>query len=104
MAVQRVQDLFAGLLELFRSLHVVGLQITGAEVRGHDQNRVLEIHDAAFAIGEAAVVHHLEQDVENVRMRLLDFVEQHDRVRTAADLLGELASFFIADIARRRAD
>src|SRR6202043_1832956 len=33
-----------------------------------------------------------------------DLVEQHDRVRTAADLLGELASFFIADVARRRAD
>ena len=37
-------------------------------------------------------------------MRLLDFVEEHDRVGTAADLLGELAAFFVADVARRRAD
>ena len=37
-------------------------------------------------------------------MRLLDFVEQHHAVRPAADLLGELAAFFVTDVARRRAD
>ena len=37
-------------------------------------------------------------------MRLLDFVEQHHRIRTAPHLLGELAAFFVADISRRRAD
>jgi hypothetical protein len=37
-------------------------------------------------------------------VRLLDFVEQHHRVRTAAHRLGEVTALLIADIARRRAD
>ena len=37
-------------------------------------------------------------------MRLLDLIEQHDAVRLAAYLLGELAGLVIADIAGRRAD
>src|SRR4051795_8311339 len=31
------------------------------DVRGHDQHGVLEVHGAALAVGEAAVVHDLEQ-------------------------------------------
>ena len=38
------------------------------------------------------------------RVRLLDLVEQHDRVRPAAHGLGELAALLVADVARRRAD
>ena len=45
-----------------------------------------------------------KQDVEDVRMRLLDLVEQHDLVRAAANRLGELAALLVADVARRRAD
>ena len=37
-------------------------------------------------------------------MRLFDFVEEHDRIRTAAHLLGELSTFFVTDISRRRAN
>ena len=37
-------------------------------------------------------------------MRLFDLVEQHDRVRAAADLFGQLAGLVIAHIARGRAD
>ena len=51
-----------------------------------------------------AVLEHLQQDVEQVRVRLLDLVEQHDRIRVALDLLGELAALFVADVAGRRAD
>ena len=39
------------------------------------------------AVGEAAVVEHLQQHVENVRVRLLDLVEQdheYGRRRTAS--------------------
>ena len=76
------------------------MQITRSDVRSHDDDRVLEIDDAAFAVGEAAIVHDLQQDVEDIGMRLFDFVEEHDGVGTAADLFGELAAFFIADVAR----
>src|SRR3989442_1995067 len=37
-------------------------------------------------------------------VRLLDLVEQDDRIRPAPDRLGELATFLVADVSRRRAD
>ena len=74
------------------------------DVRGHDQHGVLEVDRAALAVGQAAVVHHLQQHVEDVGVRLLDLVEQHDAVGPAADRLGELAALVVADVAGRRAD
>ena len=56
------------------------------------------------AVGEPAVVEQLEQDVEHVAVRLLDLVEQHDRVRAAPDRLGQLAALLVPDVAGRRAD
>ena len=56
------------------------------------------------AVGQQAVVEHLQQHVEHVRVRLLDLVEQHHRVGLAAHLLGELAALLVAHVARRRAD
>ena len=75
-----------------------------ADVRRHDDDGVPEVHRAPLRIGEAPVVENLQQDVEHVRMRLLDLVEQHHRVRAAAHRLGELAALLVADVARRRAD
>jgi hypothetical protein len=59
---------------------------------------------AALAVGQPAVVEHLQQDVEDVRVRLLHLVEQHDGVRPAAHRLGQLAAGLVADVAGRRAD
>ena len=58
----------------------------------------------AEPVGQLAVFKHLQQDVVDVRVRLLDFVEQDDRVRVALDALGELPALFVADVAGRRAD
>ena len=74
------------------------------EVRRQDQDRVPEVDRAALAVGEPAVVEHLQQHVEDVRVRLLDLVEQHDGVRTPPHRLGELAAGLVADVAGRRAD
>ena len=52
----------------------------------------------------ASLIEHLQQYVEDVRVRLLDLVEQDDRVRAAADCLGELAALLVAHIAGRRTD
>src|SRR3984885_3844389 len=60
------------------------------DIRGHDQHGVLERDRPALAVGQATVVHHLEQRVEHVRVRLLDLVEEHDAVRAPADRLGQL--------------
>ncbi len=84
----------------FRLIH----QKLRTEVRGHDDQRVAEIDGTALAIGQAAVVEHLQQDVEHVGMRFLDLVEQHHLVRPAPHRFGERAALVIADIARRRAD
>ena len=73
-------------------------------VRGHDQHGVLEADGAALAVGQAAVVHHLQQRVEDVGVRLLDLVEQHDRVGPAPHRLGQLTALLVADVAGRRAD
>src|SRR5205814_6901798 len=58
----------------------------------------------ALTIGQAAVVKHLQQHVEHIKMRLFDLVEQHDLIGPAPHRLGERAALVIADIARRRAD
>ena len=79
-------------------------EIGGAEVRGHDDDGVLEVDRAALRVGEAAVLEDLEQDVEHVGMGLLDLVEEHHGERLAAHRLGELAALVVADVAGRRAD
>jgi hypothetical protein len=78
VAVQCAHHLLGCFFEILFRAHASALQERRADVRGHDEDGVLEIDHAAFAIGEAAVVHHLQQDVEDVGMRLFDFVEEHD--------------------------
>ena len=79
-------------------------QVLAAQVGGQDQDGVAEVDRAALAVGEPAVVEHLEQDVEDLGVRLLDLVEQHHAVRAAAHRLGELAALLVADVAGRGAD
>ena len=47
-----------------------------ADVRSHDNDRVFEIDGIAQGVGQDAVFENLEQHVENVGMRFLDFIEQ----------------------------
>ena len=75
-----------------------------ADVRGHDDDRVLEIDRAALTVGQPSVVEDLQEHVEDVRVRLLDLVEEHDRERTPAHGFGELAALVVADVSGRRAD
>ena len=67
-------------------------------------HRVAEVDRAALAVGQPPVVEDLQQHVEDLGVRLLDLVEQDDRVRPAAHRLGELAALLVADVAGRRAD
>ena len=63
------------------------LNLVRAEVRRHHDHGVLEIDGAPLAVGHAAIVEHLQQNIENIRMRLFDFVEQDHRVRLASHRL-----------------
>src|SRR5579883_2622940 len=76
----------------------------GTGVGGDDDNGVSEIDRLAVRVGEAAVVEQLQEQVEDLRVRLLDFVKEDDAVRATAHGFGELAGLIVADIARRGAD
>ena len=80
------------------------MQLLGADVAGHDDDRVAEVDAPALRIGQVPVLQDLEQDVEDLRMRLLDLVEEHHRVALAAHRLGQLAALVVADVAGRGAD
>ncbi len=55
-----------------------------AGIGRHDDDDVAEIRLAAVVVGQRAVVHDLQQQVEYFGIRFLDFVEQHHRVRILA--------------------
>ena len=76
----------------------------GACIGGHDQYGILEAHLPAFGISDMAIVQHLEQNIEHVRMCFLNLIKQHYRIRVPADLLTELAALFESHITRRRAN
>ena len=65
---------------------------------------VAEVDPAALGVRQVPVLEDLEQDVEDLRVGLLDLVEQDDAVALAADRLGQLAALVEADVAGRRAD
>ena len=75
-----------------------------AHVRRHDDNRVAEVDRTTLVVGQSSVVEHLQQDVEDIGVRLLDFIEQHDRVGLAPHGLGELSALVVTDVSRRRTD
>ena len=60
----------------------------GADVGRHNDDAVFEIDLTPLGVGQAPVVEHLQQQVEDVGVRLFDFVEQHDGVRPAAHGFG----------------
>ena len=78
--------------------------LAGAHVGRHDNHGVAEVDRLTLAISQATLLQHLQQNVEDVGVRLLDLVEQHDRVRVTANSLGELAALVVAHIARGATD
>ncbi len=78
------------------------LGFTYPGVGGHHQHHVAEVRLAPVVVGQRPVVHHLQQDVEHVRVRFLDFIEQQYRVRMLDHRVGEQAALVKAHVARRR--
>src|SRR3569833_4517812 len=58
--------------------------------------------DAALSIRDAAVVHQLEEDGQDLLGCLLDLVEQQDREGPAPEGFRELAAGIVADVTWRR--
>ena len=80
------------------------LGFTHPGVGGHHQHDVAEISLTPVVIGQRAVVHHLQQQVKDVRMRFLDFVQQQHRVRMLDDRIGQQTALIEAYVSRRRAN
>ena len=59
--------------------------LAGAHVGRHDDHGIAEVDRLALAISQATLLQHLQQNVEDVGVRLLDLVEQHDRVRVTTN-------------------
>ena len=79
-------------------------QILGADIGGHDQDRIFKVYGTALGVGDTAVIEYLQQNVEDVRMRFLDLIEQNNRIWFSAHCLGQLAALLVAYISRRRSD
>ena len=50
------------------------------------------------------VIKNLQEDVEYVRMSLLDLVQEHDAIGLAAHPLAELSALLVTNVAGRRSD
>ena len=79
-------------------------QMVSPDIRCQQDDGVGEIHTPSLPVGQVPLIQHLQQDVENIGMRLLDLVEQHHLIGAAAHRLGQRAALLIADIARGRTD
>src|SRR3546814_7541650 len=62
--------------------------VARAGIGRHDQDDVAEVDGLAVMIGQAAMVHDLQQYVEQVGMRLFDLVEQQHAMRILIDRVG----------------
>ena len=75
-----------------------------AGIGRHDQDDVPEIDVLAVMIGQLAVIHDLQQDVEQVGMGFLDLVQQQHLMGMLIDRIGQQAALVEPDIAWGRAD
>src|SRR5438105_12819109 len=64
------------------------LNLARTKIRSHDQDRVLEINRASFRIRQTSVVKNLKQHIEDIRMRLFNFIEKNHCVRPPANSFG----------------
>ena len=79
-------------------------EVFRAEVRGHDDDRVAQIHALAAAVGEPPFVEGLQKEIQQTRARLLDFVQQDDGARVVLELIGQNPAALAADDAARHAN
>ena len=75
-----------------------------AGIGRHDDDDIAEIDLLAAVVGQLAVIHDLEQHVEDVGMRLLDLVEQQHHMRVLVHRIRQQPALVEADIAGRRPD
>ena len=65
------------------------------DVAGHYDYGIPKVYPAAFCVGQVTVVEYLQEYVEYLGVRLLDFVEQNYAVRLSANGFGELTTLVV---------
>mmetsp|Transcript_11213 Transcript_11213/g.31355 ORF Transcript_11213/g.31355 Transcript_11213/m.31355 type:complete len:202 (+) Transcript_11213:279-884(+) len=76
-----------------------GLENRGAsDVRGEDDDGVLEVDDAALRVGHPSIVQDLQQDVEDVPVGFFNLVKENDGVWAPAHGFGELAALLVSHV------
>ena len=78
--------------------------LEGSRVCGHDDNDVTEIGLAAVVVRQRAMIHDLQQQIEDIGMRLLDFIEQQHAMWMLGDGFGEQTALVKPHVTRRRTD
>ena len=76
----------------------------GARIGGHHDDDVAEIRLAAIVVSQGAVVHDLQQHVEDGRVGLLDLIEQQHAMGLFGDGLGQQTTLVKTNVAGRRAN
>ena len=57
-----------------------------------------EINLATLCVLQTPVGQDLEEQLKNIRVSLLDFIEQDHRVRSAPDRLGQYTAFLVSNV------
>ena len=96
--------LVAGVFVLLTEPERFGEDRAGSGIGRHDQHDILEVDFPAKAVRQMPFFHDLQQHVVDIEVSLFDFVQQHDRIRSAPNLLGQLPALFEADVSRRCPD
>ena len=73
----------------------------GTCIRGHDDDRIAKIHLTPLGICNMSVIQYLQENIEHIRMRFFNLVEQDHGVRMPAYLFAELPAFVMSHISRR---
>ena len=74
----------------------------GTQIRGHDNNGILEVYHSALAIGKTSIIQNLQQDIKHISMSLFDFIQQNNTIWMTTNSLCQLTTLVIAYIAWRR--
>ena len=75
-----------------------------ADIGGHDNDGVPKIDLSSERIGQASILHHLQEQIKHILMRFLNLIKQHNRIRLSSDRFRQLPALFMANIAWRRSD
>ena len=80
------------------------VQGLGASIGGHDNDHIAEIGFASIVVSQRTMIHHLQQNIKDIRVRFFDLVQQQHRIRMFANRFGQQTALIEADVARRRAN